>query len=77
MIASTNKTLAAQKISVVVTDEAKQILIEKGYDPKMGARPMRRIVQKTIENFVAAAILSGTATPGSTLTITPSSIDVS
>ena len=44
MIASTNKTLAAQKISVVVTDEAKQILIEKGYDPKMGARPMRRIV---------------------------------
>ena len=56
MIASTNKTLAAQKISVVVTDEAKQILIEKGYDPKMGAHPMRRIVQKTIENFVAAAI---------------------
>ncbi|MBR3252729.1 ATP-dependent Clp protease ATP-binding subunit [Candidatus Saccharibacteria bacterium] len=76
MIASTNKTLSNQKISVVVTDEAKQILIEKGYDPKMGARPMRRIVQKTVENIVASAILSGAATPGSTLTITPSSLTI-
>lgn len=76
MIASTNQTLSSQKISVVVTDEAKQILIEKGYDPKMGARPMRRIVQKTVENLVASAILSGVATPGSTLTITPSSITI-
>lgn len=76
MIESTNKTLAPQKISVIVSDEAKQILIEKGYDPKMGARPMRRIVQKTVENIVASAILSGAATPGSTLTITPSSITI-
>lgn len=70
IIASTNKTLAPQKISVTVTPEAKQILIDRGYDPKMGARPMRRIVQKTVENIVAASILSGTAQPGSTLTIT-------
>ena len=76
MIASTNKTLSNQKISVVVTDEAKQILIEKGYDPKMGARPMRRIVQKTVENIVASAILSGAATPGSTLTITATSLTI-
>ncbi|MDO4526658.1 MAG: ATP-dependent Clp protease ATP-binding subunit [Candidatus Saccharibacteria bacterium] len=76
MLASTNKTLAPQKISVVVTPEAKQILIEKGYDPAMGARPMRRIVQKTVENIVAAAILSGSATPGSTLTITPTEINI-
>ncbi|MBQ3293028.1 ATP-dependent Clp protease ATP-binding subunit [Candidatus Saccharibacteria bacterium] len=76
MIASTNRTLSNQKISVVVSDEAKQILIEKGYDPKMGARPMRRIVQKTVENIVASAILSGAATPGSTLTITPSSLTI-
>ena len=37
----------------------------------MGARPMRRIVQKTVENIVAEAILSGAAQPGSVLTITP------
>ena len=77
IIASTNKTLEPQKISVVVDPAAKQILIDKGYDPKMGARPMRRIVQKTVENIVAAAILSGHATPGSTLNITPNEIEIS
>ena len=77
IIASTNKTLEPQKISVVVDPAAKQILIDKGYDPKMGARPMRRIVQKTVENIVAAAILSGHATPGSTLHITPKEIQIS
>lgn len=71
IIASTNKTLEPQKITVEVDDAAKQILIDKGYDPKMGARPMRRIVQKTVENIVAAAILSGQVTPGTTLHITP------
>ena len=76
IIASTNKTLEPQKISVTVSPEAKQILIDKGYDPKMGARPMRRIVQKTVENIVAAAILSGHATPGSTLHITPNEIEI-
>ena len=76
IIASTNKTLEPQKISVTVTEEAKQILINQGYDPKMGARPMRRIVQKTVENIVAAAILSGAAQPGSTLTITPDQITI-
>ena len=70
IIASTNKTLEPQKIKVAVAPEAKQILIDKGYDPKMGARPMRRIVQKTVENIVASAILSGAATPGSTINIT-------
>ncbi len=76
IIASTNKTLSNQKISVSLTPEAKQILIEKGYDPKMGARPMRRIVQKTVENIVAASILSGAAQPGSVLTISPSEINI-
>lgn len=77
IIASTNKTLAPQKISVSLDDDAKRILIEKGYDPKMGARPIRRIVQKTVENIVAAAILSGHATPGSTLHITGNEITIS
>ncbi len=76
IIASTNKTLEPQKIAVNLTPGAKQILIEKGYDPKMGARPMRRIVQKTVENIVAAAILSGAAQPGSTLTITENEISI-
>ena len=74
IITSTNKTLEPQKISVQVTPEAKQILIDRGYDPKMGARPMRRIVQKTIENVVASSILSGSAGPGAVITITPNEL---
>lgn len=77
IIASTNKTLEPQKISISVTPEAKQILIDRGYDPKMGARPMRRIVQKTVENITAAAILSGTVQPGSTITIDPNNLEQS
>ena len=76
IIASTNKTLEPQKVSVTLTPEAKQVLIEKGYDPKMGARPMRRMVQSTVENIVAAAILSGAVNSGSQLTITPSEINI-
>ena len=76
MIISTNKTLAPQKISVELSPDAKNILIEKGYDPKMGARPMRRLVQKTVENIVAAAILSGAAKPGNKLKITASEINI-
>lgn len=74
IVKSVNKNLAPQKISVSLDDDAKNILVEKGYDPKMGARPMRRIVQKNVENFVASAIISGAATPGSTLHITSKDI---
>lgn len=76
IIASVNHTLEPQKISVTLDPAAAQLLIEQGYDPKMGARPMRRVVQKTVENIVAAAILSGHATPGSTLHITPHEINI-
>jgi ATP-dependent Clp protease ATP-binding subunit ClpA len=61
--------LAPQKISVTLTDEAKQVLIDNGYDPKMGARPMRRIVQKTVENLVAKEVLSGNAEAGTQITL--------
>lgn len=71
LIDGVNETLSPQKISVTVTDEAKQILVERGYDPALGARPMRRMVQQTIENIVASAVLSGQLTAGSSLTITP------
>lgn len=64
-----NKTLEPQKVQVEVTEEARRLLVEKGYDPRLGARPMRRIVQKTVENTVAKMVLSGEATAGSTITI--------
>lgn len=64
MIADVNKTLSQQKISVIVDAEAKSYLVDAGYDPKLGARPMRRIVQKTIENMVAKKVLSGEVISG-------------
>ncbi len=70
IIAGINKTLALQKVSVAVDQDAKVYLVEKGYDPRLGARPMRRIVQRTVENTIAKQMLAGTVTPGSAVTIT-------
>lgn len=69
-----NKTLADQKLTVVVEDEAKQLLVNAGYDPRLGARPMRRIVQRTVENIVANQVLSQQARPGSQIHITSAEI---
>lgn len=71
MIRGVNKTLAGQKITVEVTDEAKIMLVQAGYDPRLGARPMRRIIQKVVENTVAKKMLSGEAAAGSNILITP------
>lgn len=69
ILAGVNKTLEPQKISVVVDDEGKQILVDKGYDPRLGARPMRRVVQKAVENTVAKQMLSGQVGPGEVIHI--------
>lgn len=70
IIKSTNKTLEPQKISVTVSDDARELLVSAGYDPKLGARPMKRIVQKTVENLVARFVLSGDASSGAEIKIT-------
>ncbi len=70
ILAGINKTLALQKISVNVAQDAKLFLVDKGYDPRLGARPMRRIVQRAVENTVAKQMLSGSVAPGSTIEIT-------
>ncbi|MBR2997042.1 ATP-dependent Clp protease ATP-binding subunit [Candidatus Saccharibacteria bacterium] len=70
IIKSVNKTLEPQKITVTLDEAASEILVEHGYDPRMGARPMRRIVQKTVENIVAKRVLTGDVASGSTLNIT-------
>jgi len=69
MLKSVNKTLALQKISVNVSIEAKEYLVEAGYDPRLGARPMRRVVQRAVENTVAKQMLSGSVIPGSIVEI--------
>lgn len=70
MIAGINKTLAFQKISVNVAEDAKIYLVEKGYDPRLGARPMRRVVQRAVENTVAKQMLGGEVGAGGEVVIT-------
>lgn len=67
MLASVNRTLASRKITVFLDEDAKILLVERGYDPQMGARPMRRIVQKTVENLLAKLMLSGDVDDGATV----------
>lgn len=69
MLASVNKSLAPQQITIQVADEAKRKLVEVGNDPRLGARPMRRIVQRTVENIVAQRLLRGDVAPGTTVQI--------
>ena len=70
MVAGVNKTLAGQKITVSVSPEAKLLLAEMGYDPKLGARPMRRVIQRVVENTIARKMLSGEAQAGANIEIT-------
>lgn len=70
ILAGVNKNLALQKVSVTVDDDAKRALVDAGYDPRLGARPMRRVVQKTVENIVAQKLLTGELVAGSGLRVT-------
>lgn len=74
ILAGLNKNLANQKITVEVTDDAKDLLVDAGYDPQLGARPMRRVVQRCVENVVARRMLEGAALPGQTVQLTKDDI---
>jgi len=67
IIAGINKTLDSKKVQVEVSEEAKKWLVEKGYDARLGARPMRRVAQKYIENILAKRLLTDQAESGATI----------
>lgn len=69
MLNDVNKTLSNQNISVQLTDAALQKVVQAGYDPQFGARPMRRALQKMVEDAVAKKVLAGAAQPGSNITL--------
>ncbi|HSH17896.1 MAG TPA: AAA family ATPase [Candidatus Saccharimonadales bacterium] len=64
MMADINKTLGAQNISVELTPAAVMKVVETGYDPRLGARPMRRALQRAVEDGIAGRILRGETRPG-------------
>jgi ATP-dependent Clp protease ATP-binding subunit ClpC len=69
-----NKTLETQKVTVQLDDGSKQRLVDIGYDPQLGARPLRRAVQRSVESLIAKKLLSGQVQPGETIAITTADI---
>jgi ATP-dependent Clp protease ATP-binding subunit ClpA len=64
MMHDINKTLANQNITVELTQTAAQQIVASGYDARLGARPMRRMLQRTVEDEIANRILRGDTKPG-------------
>ncbi len=65
------KGLKEKEIEFVITDPLKEKIVELGYDPKFGAREMKRVVQNKVENVLASALLSGEIKRGETIEIDP------
>jgi ATP-dependent Clp protease ATP-binding subunit ClpB len=63
------KLLADRKITILVTPEAKRVLAEEGYDPAFGARPLKRSIQRLIQNPLAMAVLDGRFSDGDTIVV--------
>jgi ATP-dependent Clp protease ATP-binding subunit ClpC len=61
--------MATHEVSIELTDEAKDLLVDKGYDPAMGARPLRRAIQRYIEDPLADFVLGRQLEPGSTILV--------
>ncbi len=61
--------LESRHITLHLTEAAKEFLAKEGYDPVFGARPLKRVIQREVENRVARAILDGTIKEGDTVTI--------
>ena len=69
MVGELDKRLADQELSLELTDAAKDQVIENGYDPVYGARPLKRYLQKHVETLAARKILSGDVHAGDTLVL--------
>ncbi|WP_312100971.1 ATP-dependent chaperone ClpB [Pygmaiobacter massiliensis] len=69
MLKSLASRLAAKQLHLEMSDEAKTFIIENGYDPIYGARPLKRFIQNRVETAIARAILSGDPAPDSTLRV--------
>ena len=64
-----NRRLVDKELTIELTDEAKHFIIENGYDPVYGARPLKRYIQKYVETLAAKLILAGDLDSGDTIVI--------
>ena len=68
LLVDLNHRLAEQRVIVALDKKAREWAAEKGYDPVFGARPLKRYLQRQIETRLARGLISGTVSPGSTVT---------
>ena len=69
LIREVERRLAERNIKLEVNDEAKAWLVKRGYDPVYGARPLRRAIQRYVENPLSTKILKGESEEGDTIAI--------
>jgi ATP-dependent Clp protease ATP-binding subunit ClpB len=69
IVADINKRLADREISIEISDRAEHYIVENGYDPVYGARPLKRYIQKYVETLAAKLILSDKVRVGDTILI--------
>ena len=69
MVSSLRERLSERSLRLEITDDAKSLIIERGFDPLYGARPLRRYLQSSVETLLARRILSGDLAAGTTLTV--------
>ena len=70
LVKDLNRRLEPQELSVRLTPEAKEEIIDRSYDPAFGARPLRRYVQHTVETLIARKLIAGDVAPNTVLTVT-------
>ncbi len=69
LVAGLRRRLADKTLSLEITDAAKSLIIEQGFDPVYGARPLKRYLQSHAETLIAKEILKGEVSAGSTLVL--------
>ncbi len=69
MITSLDERLKDKDMGLILTDQAKELLVDKGYDQSLGARPMRRTIQREIEDILSEKILFGELTAGNLVVV--------
>ena len=69
LAADLTKRLSEKQLTLVITDKAVEAIVEKGYDPVYGARPLKRYMQHTLETMLAKSILAGGYVSGDTITV--------
>ncbi len=69
LVASLRSRLADKTLKLEITDAAKALIIDQGFDPVYGARPMKRFLQSRVETLIARKILADDAAPNSTITV--------